>query len=227
MSAALVLQTQDNCPPGLLDDWAARRGIALDVLRIDRWEHLPAPAGYELAIILGSDASMASPPQGWVARLVDWIVAADRARLAILGICFGAQALAAALGGAVTRLREPEHAWIEVQTRDTRRIPGGPWLAIHEDRITLPPFAVELASNPSGVQAFALGGHLGVQFHPEVTPSILSRWVSDKGGLISRDLLADLDARCRAAADGALALFDAFISRNVHSARLPLSAGVR
>lgn len=166
MGAALVLQTQDNCPPGLLDDWAALRGISLDVLRIDRWEHLPAPAQYELAIVLGSDMSMASAPQGWVSRLIDWIVAADRVGLPILGICFGAQALAVALGGSVTRLREPEHAWIEVQTRDTRRVPGGPWLGIHEDRITLPPFAEELASNASGVQAFALGGHLGVQFHP-------------------------------------------------------------
>jgi GMP synthase-like glutamine amidotransferase len=159
-------------------------------------------------------------------RLIDWIVAADRAGLPILGICFGAQALAVALGGSVTRLHEPEHAWIKVQTRDTRRIPGGPWLGIHEDRITLPPFAEELASNASGVQAFALGGHLGVQFHPEITPSIVSRWVSDKAGLISRDLLEDLDAHCRAAAAGALALFDAFIGRTGHAARLPLSARV-
>jgi hypothetical protein len=38
MSSLLVLQTQDNCPPGLVAEWAVRRGMTLDVLRVDRWE---------------------------------------------------------------------------------------------------------------------------------------------------------------------------------------------
>jgi amino acid transporter len=38
-----------------------------------------------------------------------------------------------------------------------------------------------IAPNEFGTQAFAIRGHLGVQFHPEVTPSILRRWVVDKG----------------------------------------------
>jgi GMP synthase-like glutamine amidotransferase len=210
MSAALVLQTQDNCPPGLLDDWAASRGVTLDVLRVDRWERLPGPSDYELAVLLGSDASLAGPAQDWVHRLVDWVAAVDAAGLPILGICFGAQVLAAALGGSVVRLSNPEHAWIDLRTDDHERVPAGPWLSLHEDAIVLPPLADELARNGFGTQAFSIGAHLGVQFHPEVTPSILSRWVSDKHGLISRDLLDDLDARCRAAARPALELFDAF-----------------
>ena len=32
MAAAIVLQTQDNAPPGLLGVWAERRGVELDVL---------------------------------------------------------------------------------------------------------------------------------------------------------------------------------------------------
>jgi GMP synthase-like glutamine amidotransferase len=223
MSGALVLQTQDNCPPGLLDDWAASRGITLDVLRVDRWERLPGPSDYELAIVLGSDASLAEPPQDWVRRLVDWVAAVDAAGLPILGICFGAQVLAAALGGSVVRLSGPEHAWMELQTDDRERVPAGPWLSLHEDAVVLPPLAEELARNAFGTQAFSIGAHLGVQFHPEVTPSILSRWVSDKGGLISRDLLDDLDVRCRVAAGRAFDLFDAFAHRTRRSG-LTLSA---
>jgi GMP synthase (glutamine-hydrolysing) len=210
MSAALVLQTQDNCPPGLLDDWAASRGVTLDVLRVDRWERLPGPSDYGLAVLLGSDASMAESSQDWVRRLVDWVAAVDAAGLPIFGICFGAQVLATALGGSVVRLSSPEHAWIELETDDHARVPAGPWLSLHEDAIVLPTLADELARNAFGTQAFSIGHHLGVQFHPEVTPSILSRWVSDYDGLISRDLLDDVDARCRVAAGQALELFDAF-----------------
>jgi GMP synthase (glutamine-hydrolysing) len=217
MSAALVLQTQDNCPPGLLDDWAASRGVTLDVLRVDRWERLPGPSDYDLAVLLGSRASMAEPSQDWVRRLVDWVAAVDAAGLPIFGICFGAQVLATALGGSVVRLSSPEHAWIELETDDHGQVPAGPWLSLHEDAIVLPRLADELARNAFGTQAFSIGRHLGVQFHPEVTPSILSRWVSDYDGLISRDLLDDVDARCRVAAGQALDLFDAF----THGTRPP------
>jgi GMP synthase-like glutamine amidotransferase len=223
MSAALVLQTQDNCPPGLLDDWAASRGVTLDVLRVDRWERLPGPSDYEVAIVLGSSGSLAEAPLGWMHRLVDWVAAVDAAGLPILGICFGAQVLAAALGGSVVRLSSPEHAWIELESNDQTRVPAGPWLSVHEDAVILPPLAEELARNAFGTQAFAIGAHLGVQFHPEVTPAILSRWVSDYDGLISRNLLDDVDARCRVAAGRAFELFDAS-ARRIQRSRLALSA---
>jgi GMP synthase-like glutamine amidotransferase len=210
MSRVLALQTQDNCPPGLVAEWAVARGLTLDVVRVDRWESPPAPSEYQLAVVLGSDASLAVAPHAWVRRLVDWLAATDAAGLPILGICFGAQALAFAVGGSVIRLPAPEHAWIELETVDRDRIPAGPWVSLHEDAVVLPSAADELARNAFGAQAFSVGPHLGVQFHPEVTPSILTRCVSDKDGLISREMLDDLDARCRAAARGAFTLFDAF-----------------
>ncbi len=213
MGAAIVLQTQDNAPPGLLGVWAERRGIELDLVRVDRWDHLPDPGAYTFAAVLGSDASAAGTPTGWVARLVEWIGRADAAGLPVLGICFGAQALAAGLGGGATRLAEPEHAWIDLEIRDPSLIPAGPWLALHEDRIDLPAAAQELAHNAFGPQAFAVGPHLGVQFHPEVTPSILRRWVADKHGAISRDLLIGVTEHCASAAVRALELFDAFAAR--------------
>ena len=57
-SAALVLQTQDSCPVGLLGDWALSRGIALDIIRVDRWLESPDPGNYDFAVALGSDAAL-------------------------------------------------------------------------------------------------------------------------------------------------------------------------
>lgn len=211
--SALVLQTQDSCPPGLLGDWAISRGVALDVLRVDRWSELPAPEGYDCAVALGSYASLAGRWPGWVAREVEWIRRADAVGVPVLGICFGAQALAVALGGSVSRLESPEHAWIELDTADPEFVPAGPWLALHEYTINPPPLSYELARSGSGPQAFTHGAHLGVQFHPEVTPRLLSRWIADRRGQLARvagGLLDTARERRWAASASALTLFDAF-----------------
>ena len=211
----LVLQTQDNCPPGLLAAWAWRRGVALDILRVDRWARLPDPAGYAFAVALGSDASLAGPRPDWVDRELEWIREADSAGLPVLGICFGAQALAVALGGSVRALEVPERAWIELASSSPELIPPGPWLALHDDAIAPPPGARELARNGSGVQAFTVGRHLGVQFHPEVTESLIARWVADKRDGLSRvrdTLLAGARDRGHLTAAAATQLFGAFVA---------------
>jgi GMP synthase-like glutamine amidotransferase len=221
--SALVLQTQDNCPPGLLGDWAASRGLALDVLRADRWSELPDPSVYDCAVALGSYASLAGPWADWVAREIEWIRHADAAGVPVLGICFGAQALAVALGGSVKKLPSPELAWIELDTADPDFVAAGPWLALHEDTITPPPLSYELARSGSGPQAFMTGSHLGVQFHPEVTGGLLARWIADRRDLfagVGDELVATERDSGRAAADAALRLFDAFA---VH-ARVALKA---
>jgi GMP synthase-like glutamine amidotransferase len=212
-ASALVLQTQDNCPPGLLCDWATSRGLALDVLRVDRWGALPDPEGYDCAFALGSYASLAGPWPGWAAREIEWIGHADAVGVPVLGICFGAQALAVALGGSVRRLGSPEQAWIKLDTADPEFVPAGPWLALHEDAIIPPPLSRELARNESGSQAFTHGAHLGVQFHPEVTPRLLSRWIADRRNQLARvagGLLDTAREQRRAAAAAAVTLFDAF-----------------
>ena len=117
---------------------------------------------------------------------IEWLRAADAAGVPVLGICFGAQALAAALGGSVHRLAKPEVGWVTVETRDPDRLPAGPWMAWHEDGFTLPPLAYELASNAFGVQAFCHCRHLAVQFHPEVTPAIVADWARNDHGDLER-----------------------------------------
>jgi GMP synthase-like glutamine amidotransferase len=219
MPRGLVLQTQVDAPSGLLADWAARRQITLDVVRVDLDEPLPDPHEHDFAVALGSGATAAGGGPPWVEREIEWLRAADAAGLPVLGICFGAQALAAALGGCVRRLERPEVGWVTVNTADADHLPAGPWLAWHEDSFTLPPLAYELAANAFGVQAFCLGRHLAVQFHPEVTPAIVRDWAEedhgdlDRAGVTREALDAATAEHASNAARAAETLFDSFATR--------------
>jgi GMP synthase-like glutamine amidotransferase len=212
----LVLQTQADAPAGLLEGWAARRGFGLETVRVDGDEPWPDPRAYAFVVALGSSASAAGGGPPWVARVIDLLRAADAADVPVLGICFGAQALAAALGGRVRKLTAPEVGWVTVRSNDDR-VPSGPWLAWHEDGLTLPPLAYELAANDFGVQAFCHCRHLGVQFHPEVTPAIVADWSRtdhadmERAGVTAADL--DPAPHAEAAARAAEILFDGFAAR--------------
>jgi GMP synthase-like glutamine amidotransferase len=56
-------------------------------------------------------------------------------------------------------------------------IPEGPWFQFHGDRCLPPEEASVLARNEICVQAFRVGRHLGVQFHPELDAGQLARWI--------------------------------------------------
>jgi GMP synthase-like glutamine amidotransferase len=230
MPAALVLQTEEDCPAGRLGDWARSRGIVLDAIRVDRWGELPDPADYDFAVALDSATSLTESRAGWVDAELEWIRRAEAAAVPVLGICFGAQALAVALGGAVTRLPTPEFGWIEIQTADDARVPRGPWLALHEDAISPPPLSYELARNHVGVQAFSVGRHLGVQFHPEASPALIARWMRrrhDAGTDARTSLLRRARELDGVAAAAAAALFDGFATGAGVGRRDALASGGR
>ena len=151
---------------------------------------------------------------------IEWLRAADAAALPILGICFGAQALAAALGGCVRRLERPELGWVTVDTVDADRAPrrarGWPGTRT-ASRCRRSPTSSR--RNAFGVQAFCHCRHLAVQFHPEVTPAIVSDWaVDDHGDLERAGHHARGAGRGHATASrppprGRRALFDGFAAR--------------
>jgi GMP synthase-like glutamine amidotransferase len=209
---ALILQHEDDAPPGLVLVALEACGVPWEVVRLDRGEPLPEPDAVAFAISLGSEAA-ADDELDWIATELAWLRAADRADTPVLGICFGAQALALALGGGVSRARRPERGWVEITTTEPELIAPGPWLTWHNDEITLPGGAQLVAHNASGVQAFRVRGHLGVQFHPEATPLIVAAWArTSRDGGVDVQALNEVSAReaARAASD-ARTLFTGFV----------------
>jgi GMP synthase-like glutamine amidotransferase len=199
-ATGIVLQTQSDAPPGLLGPWAQSRGLTLRVLRVDRGEPLPDPREVGFVVALGSDKSVVDGGLRWIKHELAWLREAVAVDTPVLGICFGGQALAAALGARVYRLPEPEIGWIEVASET---LPAGPWISWHEDGFEAPPGATELARNEVSLQAYASGRHLGVQFHPEATVEIGADWDQErKYGLDT--------GPAEAAAAAATRLFDHF-----------------
>jgi GMP synthase (glutamine-hydrolysing) len=223
--AALVLEHEHDAPAALLAEWAAERGIPLEIVRAGSAE-APDPTGRPFLVTLGSAESAYDDTVPWLAGERSVLDRALEADVPVLGICFGAQHLARALGGQVGRAVRPEVGWLDIETFAPEIVPPGPWLQWHGDAFSLPPGAELLARSEVSPQAFRLGPHLGVQFHPEVTPAVVEGWArgypeSVAGGGTTVDaLLAANDEHAGGARRRAWALFDAFLASTRAGSRM-------
>jgi len=174
-SPAVVLQHRADGPAGLLTDVLAEAGFRPRTIRLDLGEPLPDPASVALAVTLG--VSTWGETAAGAAGEIEWLRKASRASTAVLGLGTGAQALAVALGGGVDHAPKSRHGWVWLSSATPAWIAAGPWLAWRDETIRLPSRAKVLAHDALGPQVFSAGRHLGVQFHPEVTPGIVADWV--------------------------------------------------
>lgn len=206
----MILQHGDDGPPARFGDWLRERGLAFEVHPV--WKQPPPdPREYAFVASLGSEIS-AAETDGWVPMEIAMLREAAAAEVPVLGMCFGGQALAVALGGGVEVMETPEIGWIPIDVDDPD-IPGGPWLQYHHDRIKLPPGARELARSPAAPAAFRHGRHLGLQFHPEADAELVDRWARidarlSEGGVTVEDLAAQGAEFSPPALDHAHRLFD-------------------
>lgn len=158
------------------------------VCNVSKGEKLPDSRRLSGAIITGSSA-MVSDKIPWIDDVVRWTIDAISVRLPLLGVCFGHQLIAKALGGQVcVNTTGPEYGTIEVEcTADSGTDPlfshmPGRFLAqaAHFQTVSsLPPHAITLAKGTSGIQAARFDTNCwGVQFHPEFTKSDIDAIIS-------------------------------------------------
>jgi GMP synthase-like glutamine amidotransferase len=180
---------------GFIADAFTARGAQITVHLFPADGPLPALDGVDHVVVLGAAWSVYDEAAigHWIGAELAWLRRADQLGVPVLGICFGAQALAAALGGQVTPAPRQEVGWTTIESLAPDLIDPGPWMEFHGDQCLPPAGARLLARNDVCVQAFALRANLAVQFHPEVDGPQLTRWLDGDSGEEARRAGQDPD----------------------------------
>ncbi len=198
--------------PGWIRPWADAAGAALTATRLYRDDPLPAMKAFDLLVIMGGPMSTheterhpwLGPEKAFIRRAID-------TGKSVLGICLGAQLMAAALGARVYPNAHREIGWFEIQRHPlAERHPIGaclpPRLTVfhwHGDTFDLPMGALALARSAAcRHQGFALGRRVvGLQFHLETTPETMQALIENCGDDLAPGPYVQTPAAMRQAID--------------------------
>ncbi len=185
----LVVQPSPFVPPGPLGEWLSVDGLVTEVVQ-PAFTPLPDDLrGYCALVCLGGAMGATDDAEhSWLEHIRQLFRAAVADAIPTLGVCLGAQLLAVACGGGISRMSSPEVGicplFIPGKTIDDpllAHVPDGlPSLQFHRDDISeLPPGSISFAhTTASSNQIFRTGRNsYGLQFHVETTPSMLADWL--------------------------------------------------
>jgi GMP synthase-like glutamine amidotransferase len=233
MKPIAIFQHASTEGPGYFATYLDRHRIPWTLVRIDLGEPVPqAVDAYAGLVFMGGPMSV-NDPLPWIAPVLALVRDAVAADLPVLGHCLGGQLMAKALGGEVTRNPVKEIGWGEIRVLGTpeatawfgHAAPAFLSFHWHGETFSIPPGATRLLESAHCAnQAFALGPHLGLQCHVEMTPEMIEAWCESGAGEIARnrsrspavqtreEMRVDLDARLAALHRVADAVYDRWAS---------------
>ena len=170
--------------PGYLADFLDARNIPWQLVRIDEGEPLPLSITEYGGLVLMGGTMSVNDDLPWMGQLQTLIRDAVAADIPVLGHCLGGQLVSKALGAEVRRNAVKEIGWGAVQVHNAAEAQR--WFGEreafdvfhwHGETFDLPIGAVHLLSSEHcRHQAYALGKHLALQCHIEMTAEMVRHW---------------------------------------------------
>ena len=185
-----------------------------------------SPADFDGYVITGSPASVNDDSLPWVAQLLDFIRAVDAARQPLVGLCFGHQAVARALGGQVARnaagwglgtaatLWQAERPWMQPAQITTTL------MAAHNEQVTRMPEGAEClgGSDFCPIGSMQIGQHIWTtQYHPEMPQVFMQALLGYLADKLDTHTMARAHASLQQAAD--VPLFGLWMAQFIEHAR--------
>jgi len=184
MMPVVILRFHPNEGPGYFGAYLDRRGVPWTLIRVDEREKVPGdPQAFSGIVCMGGPMSV-NDDLPWIPPVLALLRRAADAKVPLLGHCLGSQLMARALGGTVAPNPVKEIGWGHVDVADNdvarewfgdrRGFEGFHW---HGETFTIPAGATRLASSAHCAnQLFAVGRHLAMQCHVEMTADLIRSW---------------------------------------------------
>ena len=171
--------------PGYFATFLQNKNIPLELIKIDEGAPVPEnPSAYAGLVLMGGPMSV-NDDLPWIPPLLQLIRAAVQQDIPVLGHCLGGQLIAKALGASVTANPIKEIGWGEVSVVDSPvarawfDVAPSTFLSFHwhGETFSIPAGATRiLESAYCANQAYAMGKHLGMQCHVEMTREMIETW---------------------------------------------------
>jgi len=185
MRPVAIFRASPTEGPGYFATYLERRLIQWQLVALDANARVPRDArAYAGLVFMGGPMSV-NDDLPWIAPAMELIRDALRKDVPVLGHCLGGQLVSKALGGSVRANPVKEIGWGEVRVADNAV--AREWLGElqafrsfhwHGETFSIPPGATRLLESAHCAnQAFALGVHLGMQCHVEMTDELIRSWL--------------------------------------------------
>ncbi len=185
MNPVAIFRHSPTEGPGYLAAYLDRHGVPWQLVKVDEGEPVPEQLGKFSGLAFMGGPMSVNDDLPWIPPVLRLIQAAVARDVPVLGHCLGGQLMSKALGGSVSRTPVKEIGWGEVQVVASER--AAEWFGTglarfetfhwHGETFAIPTGAQQvLSSRWCENQGFALGPHLGLQCHIEMTEDLVKTW---------------------------------------------------